>query len=251
MESLRDPFHESVPPNSPGANARKRPSAPPARTTTTTLSRHFQKVSAANAARPRAIVIQSISPLGMNATLASGMEMENMRPTTPLVTPFRNSFTPGLDVNQFMCRAAPSTKTNEGRNNQKVAAVAPSHRTPAPCPARNPTKMPIEMSGPGVVSPSARASIIWWSVIHPYVETAPSRMYGSTAYAPPKEKRPTLKKNHEMSKTRLPTDSAASTPPGSTSNASSADARDPLPILRHAMKTRPQPTRTRMNGSRA
>jgi hypothetical protein len=36
--------------------------------------------------------------------------------------------------------------------------------------------MATEMSGPGVVSPSARASIIWGSVIHAYVATEPSRM---------------------------------------------------------------------------
>ena len=46
-------------------------------------------------------------------------------------------------------------------------AVAPSHGARAPCPARNPTKIPIEMSGPGVVSPSASASIICRSLIHP------------------------------------------------------------------------------------
>src|SRR5438105_7049350 len=132
----RHPIHESGPPKSPGMKARARPSTPPARTTATTLRRHFQKVSAVKVARPSTTVIQSICPLGMNATFASGIEIENISPTTPLVTPLRNSLTPGREVNQSMCGAAPSTKTKDGKKSQKVAAVAPIHGTPRPWPAR-------------------------------------------------------------------------------------------------------------------
>ena len=100
------------------------------------MRRHFQKVNAAKAARPSTTVSQSILPIGMKATLASGIEMENISPTTPLVTPFKNSFTPGFAVSQSICRAAPSTKTKEGRKSQKVAAREPSSAVPLPCPAR-------------------------------------------------------------------------------------------------------------------
>src|SRR5207245_1557239 len=108
--------HESGPPNSAGTNARRRPRVPPPRTTTTTFRRHFQNASAANAARPRTTVIESTVPEGMKATCARGMEIENIRPTTPLVTPRRNSFTPGRDVSQSMRRAERSTRTKANRN---------------------------------------------------------------------------------------------------------------------------------------
>ena len=59
-----------------------------------------------------------------------------MSPTTPQVTPLRNSFTRAREVSQRMWAAAPSTKTNDGRKSQNVAATAPSSPTPRAWPAR-------------------------------------------------------------------------------------------------------------------
>jgi len=56
----------------PGAESAHQPSTPPPRTTATTLRRHFQKVRRRESGQAEQTVIQSICPLGMNATFARG-----------------------------------------------------------------------------------------------------------------------------------------------------------------------------------
>ncbi len=77
-------------------------------------------------------------------------------------------------------------------------------------------------------------------------------MYGSTAYAPPNEKSPTFRKNHEMSKARLAVDSAAPARAASRSAAAAAVAALDLgPRRRQAMNASPHARSTRTKGSRA
>ena len=80
--------------------------------------------------------------------------------------------------------------TKDGRKVKKVtteAARAPDQNSPsAPSigcsqPPRNPTKATTMISGPGVVSPSARPSIICWALSQPKSSTAPWNTYGKTA----------------------------------------------------------------------
>src|SRR5438477_6560164 len=133
---------------------------------------------------------------------------------------------------------------NDGRNVNHVAtaaAAAPATNTcsgPNSCVAQPPTKptnATTMIRGPGVVSPSAKPSIICGGVSQPKVSTAPCTTYGSTAYAPPKVTSAALVKNQPICASTLPLPSATTSAPSEASQRSSETA---MTVIRRDQRKR-------------
>ena len=101
-------------------------------------------------------------PCGQSTCQAKNSARFRITPTTAAVMPVSGALNLRSPWVVSMNGAPMKMKTNEGRKVKNVATSAPA--TPAP---RKPTKATTMMSGPGVVSPSARPSIICGAVSQP------------------------------------------------------------------------------------
>ena len=122
------------------------------------------------------------NPWGQRTWWAKNMARFKITPTTAAVIADRGAVNPSLPCVASTTGPPAKMKMNEGRKVKKVTTVAanapPRNRASGPDtsfnqPPRKPTKATTMISGPGVVSPRARPSIICGPLSHWWVSTAP------------------------------------------------------------------------------